>query len=225
VAGELSENKRIAGDKFKMIIEGNEIQGQYKGKDSFIFSPTCIHWFASNHIPRTADTSNGFNRRWIVFSFTHQIDPAKRVLDLGNIIVAEEREAIVAWAAGAIVELKDKTEFTLPQSHKDKIDEIASFNNTVRYFLRASGRVKTGPDALAIAGGRTMKPITATLLHDAYQNFCLGTIGVNPVGSRTFNPMMQELTQEFGFQINTQRGGGMGDVSYSNIILVDEKKR
>src|SRR5690606_30888593 len=62
-AGELSEDKYIPGDKFKSVVVGEAIHGQFKNCQPFEFKPVCAQWFSSNHLPRTRDTSKGFSRR------------------------------------------------------------------------------------------------------------------------------------------------------------------
>jgi putative DNA primase/helicase len=42
-AGEISENKYIAGDRFKEIVEGATITAQHKGQQLFRFQPTAAH--------------------------------------------------------------------------------------------------------------------------------------------------------------------------------------
>ena len=69
---------------------------EHKGRDIFSFRPLCTHWVASNHTPKTTDSAEGFNRRWLILEFTKAVSAEKRKIDIGDIIVAEEREAISA---------------------------------------------------------------------------------------------------------------------------------
>ena len=63
------------------------------------------------------------------------VEAAKQKTDLGDLIVAEEREAIVAWAALAMPRLLENKGYTLPSSHKQLIREVAQANNSVRFFM------------------------------------------------------------------------------------------
>jgi putative DNA primase/helicase len=191
VCGELPEKKLIDGQKFKDIVDGSEQPGQFKGKDIFYFSPKCAHWFASNHYPRTRDTSNGFNRRWLVLTFNKVVPKEERKLDLGDMIVAEEREAIVAWAVQSMMRLKAVREFTLPESHQQAIREIASMNNSVRFFVQESGKVMVSNKG----------EITETKAYNEYWAFCAGPGGTRPVDATDFRSKMRELGTELGFQL------------------------
>ncbi|KVZ62261.1 bifunctional DNA primase/polymerase [Burkholderia ubonensis] len=224
VAGELSEKKLVDGQRFKDIIDGAEMSGQMKGGQIFRFRPICTHWFASNHYPRTEDTSEGFNRRWLVLQFNRPVKASERRLDLGDVIVVEEREAIVAWAVQSMSRLKAHNEFTLPDSHKQTMREVANLNNSVRFFLTESGKVRMGAlQPEASAGSKSSAPISVveTKLYQTYWSFCVGPGSAKPVGSTQFRAKMRELATEFGFKLtirNTELGGQ--EIQYENLTLV-----
>lgn len=223
VAGELSEKKTVDGQRFKDIIDGAEMSGQLKGGQIFRFNPVCTHWFASNHYPRTEDTSEGFNRRWLVLQFNRPVKASERRLDLGDTIVAEEREAIVAWAVQSMARLRTNNEFTIPASHKQTMREVANLNNSVRFFLMESGKVRISalPEA-GSAGSKTSTPtsVQETKLYQAYWSFCVGPGSARPVGSTQFRAKMRELATEFGFKLSI-RGTELGgqEVLYENLTL------
>jgi phage/plasmid-associated DNA primase len=224
VAGELSERKLIDGQKFKDIIDGAEMSGQMKGDQIFRFKPICTHWFAGNHYPRTEDTSEGFNRRWLVFQFNRPVRASERRLDLGDLIVVEEREAIVAWAVQAMARLRVASEFTLPASHVQVMREVANINNSVRFFLTESGKVRISAlQSVESAGSKTSTRISVpeTRLYQAYWSFCVGPASARPVGSTQFRAKMRELASEFGFRLSitgTELGGQ--EICYENLTLV-----
>jgi P4 family phage/plasmid primase-like protien len=217
VCGELSDKKPIDGMKFKQIVDGEEMPGQLKGQQIFSFRPTCTNWFASNHLPRTDDTSSAFNRRWRILSFDTPVSKGKRKLDLGDEIAAEEREAIAAWAVEALDRLLERREYTEPMSHIETIAEVASMNNSVRFFIIDSGKVK-----MATAGKKILHPISEITLHGAYWSFCVGAGGAKPVGPRPFRQRMKELAVEMGFKasmINSENGPR--ECVYTGLILAD----
>jgi putative DNA primase/helicase len=73
IAGELSENKKIDGARFKEITCGETITGQHKQGQPFDFNPMCAHWFSSNHAPKSDDSDDGFARRWLFFTFNKRL--------------------------------------------------------------------------------------------------------------------------------------------------------
>lgn len=218
VCGELSEKRRIDGQRFKDIVDGAEMSGQQKGQQIFKFRPICTHWFASNHTPKTEDTSEGFNRRWLILEFSCPVPPEKRRIDIGDIIVAEEREAIVAWAVLAMPRLLENNEYTLPPSHHQLIREVAQENNSVRFFLEESPVVRVSKDSSEKISAR----IPETKLYKEYWSFCFGPGGAKPVGSRAFRQRMREMQAEKGFQLEFETNQmGVQEAYYRSLILVN----
>lgn len=212
VCGELSESKKIDGQRFKDIVDGAEMSGQHKGRDIFNFRPICTHWFASNHTPKTTDSSEGFNRRWLILEFNKPVPAENRKLGIGDIIVAEEREAIAAWAVLAMPRLLEKREYTLPDSHKQLIREIAQENNSVRFFIEESPKIRVS------TSGR----ISETKLFSEYWSFCFGPGNARPVTSKAFRNAMRELQQEKGFRLVIQTNPlGAQEAFYDCLILAD----
>lgn len=215
--GELSEQTTIPGDRFKYIVDGGVIEGQLKGMQIFDFKPTCAHWFASNHLPRSRDSSTGFSRRWQFFHFTKMVPSGERIVGLANDIAAEERDAIVAWAVAALPDLERAQNYTLPVSHIRLIEEMSGMNNSVRFFLKG-GPVKiapTSPSSPAID-----KPISESLLHAEYWTFCKMQAGAKPVSLKIFRQRMMELEPELGFTI--LRNSSDETAEYLGLTLVKD---
>lgn len=142
ICGELPEDTMISGDRFKGVVEGALQRSEYKNKDGFEFTPQAAHWFASNHLPRSKDSSDGFVRRWIIFEFTRKIGDEERVINYHELLVAEEREAIAAWAVEGLKRLLERKEYTLPASHRRIENQVLRSNNSVAAFLQSSERVR-----------------------------------------------------------------------------------
>ena len=200
VCGELSERK-ISGQLFKDIVDGSERPAQFKNEQIFQMRPELTHWFASNHLPKTDDTSHGFIRRWLMLTFHYPVPKEKIELDLGDRISAEEREAIVAWAALAMVRLKIRNNFTIPASHQLLVTEFANINNSVRMFMMESGKCRFGvPDG----------QVSESKAFNAYWSWCSANGGSKPVPLPKFRAMLRELQNEIDFKLKifqTSTGG------------------
>jgi putative DNA primase/helicase len=217
-AGELSESQQIPGDIFKQIVEGEQITGQYKNRDPFTFKPTCAHWFNSNHLPKTKDTSDGFNRRWLFVEWTKSVPKEKRIPDLAIKIVDAEREAIVAWAVQGFARVQAQGDYTLPTSHMALVDQMSTENNSVRYFLATSPLIIVGKTRTE---GKKSRSITANDLYSEYWSFCLATGIAKRVASNTFVRMMHDLQHAYEFKVISGRTGlGAQEVFFDGITLV-----
>lgn len=151
VAGELPEEAVIGGAKFKMVITGEEITDSFKGKDNFKFRPIATHWFGSNFLPRSKDTSGGFVRRWLILDFSRVVPDEERIVDFWKTLVAEEREAIAAWAVKGLIRLQKQGDYTQPASHKIRLSQILRANNSVAAFLSWTDKIKVDNDGEADA--------------------------------------------------------------------------
>lgn len=221
LAGEISETRPISGEVFKQVVEGAEIEAQFKNQPIFRFRPTCAQWFASNHLPKTKDTSEGFNRRWLMLEFPRKISNEKKVIDIDQIILAQEREQIVAWAMQGLDRLRANKDYTLPTSHLAMIDDMANSNNSVRYFLSANPRLKIGR---AEHEGTSQIHITGDHLYDEYYSFSRMAGGVSPVPRGKFHTLMKELAPNFAFEQLKTTERSAQTFGYTFITLANGRK-
>jgi putative DNA primase/helicase len=189
VGGDLNETAMIPGGTFKMIVSGEEMSAQFKGQQIFVFSPTCAHWFASNHLPRTRDSSKGFTRRWLFFGFNKVIPQSMKNSNFAEEVIAEEREDIAAWALPAFETLLQRQDYVLPACHLYYENEVATSNNTVRAFM-CSNRITLGSGSMREEDAYTH-----------YYMFCRNDARSLPYNAKRFRMLMQEMSEEMGFEV------------------------
>lgn len=199
ICGELSEDELLPGDIFKQVVDGSLMQGQYKGKPLFNFNPKATHWYCGNYLPKTKDGSEGFNRRWVILQFNRIVPDSEKIRDLGEIIVAEEREAITAWCIGAMAELNSASDYFLPMSHYKLINQMTADNDSVFFYLTSEEGPRIYPEG----------EIQLQSLYETYRTFCYGTIGARPVGLRKFYAKLSELALIFGFTVGDSKVIGL----------------
>jgi hypothetical protein len=197
--GELSESRFIKGDVFKLIVDGSEITAQNKNQNAFKYRPSCAHWFCGNHLPKTRDTSDGFNRRWLFLTFNKPVPEAKKIPNLELLILEHEREAVAAWAVQGVIRLMKNGEYTIPSSHLAAVDRAANTNNSVRHFLSASPRLRIGRKA---HGGLVLNSTTAVRLYSEYWSFCIATASARRAGFAAFQNQMRGLSVRFNFVVD-----------------------
>lgn len=191
VCGELSASGFIPSEQFKQVVDGTIMQGQLKGQQVFNFKPRAMHWFASNHLPHSKDTTEGFNRRWAILTFNHMVPKEKKVRDVGDKIVAAEREAICAWVVAGMKELETAGDFTLPKSHFERIGDMCAENDSLFFYLVSD----KGPKK------KEGETIELERLYAGYKAFCYSEAGAKPIGLRKFYTRMKELGIVMGFTI------------------------
>lgn len=141
ICAELPEAGAISGSVFKQVVEGSPQIGEYKGRDKFTYRPISAHWFGSNFMPTSRDSSRGFTRRWLFWDFSYVVPEEKQVKGLAESIIADEREAIVAWALEGFARLKKQGDYTKSASHNFRMEQLRRINNSVKAFLDANKTV------------------------------------------------------------------------------------
>ena len=199
ICGELSESESLPGDIFKQVVDGSLMQGQYKGKPIFNFNPKATHWYCGNYLPKTRDSSEGFNRRWVFLKFNRKVPDEEKIRDLGEIIVAEEREAITAWCIKAMAELNSASDYNLPPSHYDLVNQMSADNDSLFFYLTSEEGPRLYPEG----------EILLQSLYETYRSFCYGTIGAKPVGLRRFYSKLSERALIFGFSVGSSKVVGL----------------
>lgn len=183
ICPELPESGVISGNTFKAVVEGSPQETEYKGRDRFLYRPFCSHWFGSNFMPISKDSSRGFTRRWLLLDFNNVVPKEKQIKKLAESIVADEREAIVAWALEGLSRLRRQGDYTQPASHLKRMEQLRRINNSVKAFLDANTSV------ILDAQKNTM----ARELYDLY-NFHQKDIGRGtPVTFERFIQMLEDL--------------------------------
>lgn len=182
IVGELPESGMVPGNIFKQVVEGSPCRDSFKNKDGFTFIPMCAHWFASNYLPVSRDSTRGFTRRWLILDFNKPVADKDRIENLAEIIVSEERQAIAAWALEGLPRVLDARGFTIPACHEARLGQMRRINNSVQAFLEDAQDIKRGDGK-----------IKAQELYDTYvqhvKNYRRGT----PVSFERFMQMLEDL--------------------------------
>lgn len=204
--GELPENGVITGNTFKEVVEGSPVRTEFKGEDGFVFVPVCAHWFASNYLPSSRDTTRGFIRRWLVLDFNHPIPEHEQIKDLDQIIVAKERDAIAAWALEGLGRVLDNNGFTLPPSHEHRIHQMRRINNSVAAFLDDAQNLGQHADA----------QVKARDLYDLY------VFHVRDVGRGSAVPFERFMQMLEDLDLDIERDV-LGDYVVTGVTIVDRR--
>ena len=224
IAGELSETKKISGQIFKEIIDGSEMSVRLPYGQAFTTRMIAAQWFAGNFLPKTKDTSDGFNRRWLIFSFTKPVAQQDRKVNLGEYIVSNERAGILQWCLGASKRLATNKGYTMPSSARTAVTEMGALNNTLRAFLESgnSGIRMTSRDLMEgrIVKGRTRieytkenlmqlsaeYKLTETKFYEIYWVWAITNTEKKPESIQGFRQGMKELMLGFELRLAESKG-------------------
>jgi hypothetical protein len=130
----------------------------------------------------------------LVLSFDRVVPKKEKVRDLGDLIAAEEREAIAAWVIAIVREVTNQPDYTLPESHKKLMNQLAWENDTVFFYLTS----EEGPRKTENASSTVL----LADLYERYSSFCYATAHAKPVGLRVFLTRLNELGNFMGFSVS-----------------------
>lgn len=146
---------------FKAIVTGDPIDGCFKHKDSFTFTPTVKLAFAANDLPKVLDNSDGFFRRLLPVHFKTQFleNDSKTDPDLFDKLKAELSE-IFMWALVGLERLRKQKRFTKSEETDDIIMNYRRLNNPVVCFVE---------DECIVDSVHSIKKKD---LYDSYESYC-----------------------------------------------------
>ena len=170
-------------DTFKVLVSGDAISAERKGKDPFVFRNTARLLFSANELPRSADNSHGFFRRWIIIDFPHSFPPGdprrdERLID--KLTTPEELSGLLNLALDGLRQLYKRGYFEEPASCRAELDEYKRTNDSVRLFFDER-----------ITLDNNLRVDRATLFR-RYREFCLSE-NLKAVGGRRFCAKLREI--------------------------------
>ena len=157
-------------------------------------------WFASNFLPQSSDSSDGFSRRWLFLEWNRPVPKEAKTIRLGEQIIAAEREAIAAWAVEGFVRLRANDDYTRPLSHEHLRAAMDKDNNPVMSFLTEHANLVLGADNIVAAG---LRDVALSQLFEEYWFFASGKL-LRTVNAPGFRRGLNALQGRFGFRIEPQ---------------------
>ncbi|MBF0230725.1 MAG: hypothetical protein HQK63_14250 [Desulfamplus sp.] len=143
IVGEVEKSEPLKSD-FKDIVGcDTRITARQPYNPTFNFTPIAGHIFAGNGFPQTRDHSHGFYRRWAIVHYKHKVDPAKKIPELGKVIVKEELPQLLAWGlTGARRLITNNFKLTETKEHAELLLRWKNIQDSVIGFLNDEEWVK-----------------------------------------------------------------------------------
>lgn len=115
---------------FKQVIASEAIQAQQKNKPEFTFRPFANHLFSANQIPKTADRTSAWTRRFAILRFLHAIGmEVGRVIEHYDRILLQEAEGIIAKAVRKLPDLLIQGDFSVIEADQQEFEEATDFTS------------------------------------------------------------------------------------------------
>ncbi len=183
---------------FKKLVDGEKTRARNLYKEAFDLVPQCGFLFASNGLPSSEDTSDGFFRRWLIIGFENPLEHEDRDPGFRDRLTQSVLESgwLYAWAWRGWLDLKSQGYYTLPPSHVQIVEGWREANDPIYEWL--SGSCSPVRDVDSESGDW----ITTT---DAWQHYrkWAARCGVKVYGPKTFSQKLKTLGV---LQRRTKRG-------------------
>lgn len=89
LAGDIDATFQESTARFKMLTGEDVFTAENKGQPAFRFMNWAVPVFSANKAPGSADTSEGYLRRWIILKFDRQISDREKILHLDEQFIPE----------------------------------------------------------------------------------------------------------------------------------------
>jgi P4 family phage/plasmid primase-like protien len=133
---ELGTAEAIASDRFKAIITGEPLTGRDVYRPAIDFRPLAQHVFACNQLPGfQGGMDRGVLRRLMPVVFNRTIPEEERIPNIGQRVVAEELDQVLAWAVEGAARLLARGHFPELASSRGALQEWAQGADPVLGWL------------------------------------------------------------------------------------------
>lgn len=176
ICGELSAKPLKDIEVFKMIVGGDTLSGEFKGKDEFEFKNKCKLLFAGNILPpiKNEDISTAFVDRLAVLRFNYSIPEELRNYNLAQELESEA-DVIFSLSIKALNKLIDNNYVFVIPADTDNLLKGYSFQQTnIDVFIK---------DWCVIDGQLKIHSFT---LYTAYKKFCEEN-AITPISQNLFS--------------------------------------
>lgn len=89
LAGDIDATFQESTARFKSLTGEDLFYAERKNEQGFNFQNWAVPVFSANRVPGSADTSEGYTRRWVVVQFARMISDAEKIIGLDQRFVAE----------------------------------------------------------------------------------------------------------------------------------------
>jgi len=117
----------------KKIVGGDKLSFEKKQKDPFDEYSYAKIIIASNSLPTSTDTSDGFYRRWLIIDFPNEFEESGK--DIINTIPEQEYNNLALKITKILPKLLEKGKFTNQGTIAERRDKYIEMSNPIKKWL------------------------------------------------------------------------------------------
>lgn len=181
VTSEFDEAVLRSTSMLKRLTGEDRIQAERKFRDPFTFYSFARLMFATNHLPRTKDTSHGYFRRLIVVPMTNEYPEERRDPNLiRKLATPEQLSGLLNHALRGLRRLMRRGYFRTPDVCRQALGHYQQQSDTVRLFVEEQ----------CVVGEQHR--IVRSRWYEAYRSWCQDN-GYPPVSAHTAYERLEAL--------------------------------
>jgi putative DNA primase/helicase len=192
LAGDIDATYQESTAQFKAITGEDVLYAERKFGHPFTFTSYAVPVFSANKIPGSADTSEGYRRRWVVLPFLRYFSEEEKDPYLSAKLLAE-LPGIAAHGVRALRVLMDRGRFEFGETALKAQDEFARAIDVVREWV--DDACDRDPDAWS----------TRAALYQSFKSWCAAN-GSKAMKAATF----YERLDQAGFRAASKKGQSRG---------------
>jgi len=180
-------------DIFKALVSGEPVSARRLFKDVFTMANTAKLIFNTNTLPKEAEKTKGYFRRFLIIPFDVTITDDKKDINLHNKIIDAELSGVMNWVIAGLKRLLENQDFTYSEKIHDAVEAYKKETNSVALFIEEE-------DFVADVNG----VYPNKQLYSLYSDWCQDS-GMRRMSNANFSKEMINLGFE-KFRTGSQRG-------------------
>ncbi len=212
ICAELSGKPYRDLETFKLVVGGDSLTAEFKGRTPFDFKCNCKLLFAGNVLPsiKNEDISTAFADRLTVLMFPRSIDEKDRIRDLEEKLLSE-KDIIFSLAVNSIKPLiENNMVFDCPEDSANLLKDYSFQQSHIKDFVEEYCDV--GFD----------KSVYSSELYKAYKSFCEDNL-VRPISHGIFSQSIGSIAGVQNCQLRIKDSGNRSGRGFTGIALKNSR--
>lgn len=179
-------------DMIKKLVSGEPVHVKTLYKDVTMMSDYSTKFmFNSNTLPRGAENTFAYFRRWIILPFNHEVPKEKRDIHLSDKLMTELPGIFNRVLAG-IKRLVENEDFTQSKLVDDMLEQYKEQTNSVLRFIKDEGWIPTAPKECKELVSPDVMHVSRANFYNDYTIYCKHN-GCTPTSNYDFGKKIKEF--------------------------------
>ena len=128
-------------DIFKRLVSGEPVAAREKYKTGFDLENNCKFMFNANTLPKGAENTEAYFRRFLIVPFNEKITEAEKDPELHTKIINDELPGVLNWVIEGLDRLLVQKGFTTCTVSEEALDSYKKESNNILLFVEDSGLI------------------------------------------------------------------------------------